>query len=73
VVFHWKIDIQGESRMQVAYLGFLASGDKVSLSAPTQPVPDSIDAKSELRIKGCRKMTRAPHEWLFLDFFENFI
>jgi len=57
----------------VAYLGFPAPGDKVSLSAPTQPVPDSIDAKIELRRKGCRKLTRAPHEWLFLDLFENFI
>ena len=71
--FHRKIDIQGESRMSVAYLGFPAPGDEVSLSALTQPLPESIDSKSELRIKGCRKLTRAPHEWLFLDLFENFI
>jgi len=45
----------------VACLGFPAPGDKVSLGAPTQPVPGSTDVKSELGIKGLRKLTRDPH------------
>ena len=44
----------------VAYLGFPAPGGKRSFGAPpTQPVHGIIDAKNELGIKGCRKLTRA--------------
>lgn len=40
----------------VAYLGFPATRDKVSLGPPTQPVSGSTDVKSELGVKGHRKM-----------------
>jgi len=43
----------------VAYLGFPAPGDKVSLGAPTQPVCDSIDAENEQGVKGRRRLSRA--------------
>jgi len=45
----------------LAYLGFLAAGDKPNLGAPTQPVRGSIDAKNELGVKGHRKLARALH------------
>jgi len=36
----------------VVYLGFPATGDKLSFGASTQPVHGSIDAKNQLVIKG---------------------
>jgi len=45
----------------VAYLGFLAPGDKVSLGTRTELVRGSIDPKSELGVKGRRKLTRVLH------------
>jgi len=42
----------------VAYLGFPAPGYKVSFGAPTQHVHGSIDSKSELGVKGRRKLIR---------------
>jgi len=44
----------------VAYLGFYAPGDKVSLGTLIQCV-GSIDAKNELGVKGRRKLTRPPN------------
>jgi len=43
----------------VANLGFPAPADKVSFGAPTPPVHGSIDAKSELGLKGRQKPTRS--------------
>jgi len=43
----------------VAYLGFPAPGGKVSFSALTQLVRGSIEAKSELGVKGGPKLTWA--------------
>jgi len=43
----------------MAYLRFLAPGDKVSSGAPTQPIHGSIDANSELGVKGRRNLPRA--------------
>jgi len=45
----------------VAYLGFPAPGDKVSLGAPTQSVRGSTGATNELGVSGRRKLSRAPH------------
>jgi len=44
--------------LTVAYLRFLAPGDKVSLRAPIQIVRDSTDAKSESEIKVHRHLTQ---------------
>jgi len=46
-------------RLRNPDLGFPAPGDKVSLDAPTQPFRGSIDAKSELGVKGRRELTGA--------------
>jgi len=49
-------------RHSVAYLGFPAPGDKASFGAPpTQIFRGIIDAKSELGVKGHRKLTRVQH------------
>jgi len=45
----------------MAYLGFPAPRGKTSLGAPTQPVCGSTDVKSEMGVKGRRKLSRAPH------------
>ena len=36
----------------VAYLGFPAPGNKLSLGPPTHPVHGRIDAKNDLEVKG---------------------
>jgi len=45
----------------VAYLEFPATGEKVTLGAPSQPVRGNINAKSDLGVMGRGKLTRAPH------------
>jgi len=47
--------------MAVAYLGFPAPGDKVGVGVPTQHVRGSIEAKSELEVKGSQNLTRTRH------------
>jgi len=47
------VDIQA-----MAYLGFPAPVGNVSLGAPTQSVRGNTEAKNELGVKGCRKLSR---------------
>jgi len=48
----------------VAYLGFPAPCDKVSLGTPTQSGRGSIDPKNELGVKGRRKLRWGPNKFV---------
>ena len=60
--FKWGVRAPLAPPLATAFpIGFPAPGNKVSLGAPTQPVHGSKDAKSELGVKGLRKLTRVSH------------
>jgi len=70
---HWSKPLKQSSIYKMAYFGFPAPGDKISLGTLILPVRGIVDAKRELGVNGRRKLTRAPHIYIFLDASRNFI